>query len=66
MLELARRNQAEAGLGKAELLEGTMETIPLPDQPVDVRILTIGLTHFPGPEGHPRRVSGCSLEGTHS
>lgn len=38
MLELARRNQAEAGVGNAEFLLGTMEDIPLPDGSVDVVI----------------------------
>jgi arsenite methyltransferase len=38
MLELARRNQAEAGVTNAEFLEGTMEAVPLPDESVDVII----------------------------
>jgi len=38
MLELARRNQAEAGVDNAEFLLGTIEHIPLPDQSVDVII----------------------------
>jgi SAM-dependent methyltransferase len=38
MLDLARRNQAEAGVTNAEFLEGTMEEIPLPEQSVDVII----------------------------
>jgi arsenite methyltransferase len=38
MLELARRNQAEAGIGNAEFLEGTMENVPLPEDSVDVII----------------------------
>lgn len=38
MLELARRNQAEAGLSNAEFLFGTLESIPLPDDSVDVVI----------------------------
>jgi arsenite methyltransferase len=38
MLELARRNQAEAGLTNAQFLEGTMEAVPLPDESVDVII----------------------------
>ena len=36
MLELARRNQLEAGVTNAEFLEGEMENIPLPDSSVDV------------------------------
>jgi arsenite methyltransferase len=36
MLELARGNQAEAGVTNAEFLEGRIEAVPLPDQSVDV------------------------------
>jgi arsenite methyltransferase len=38
MLDLARRNQVEAGVTNAEFLEGTMEQIPLPAGSVDVII----------------------------
>jgi SAM-dependent methyltransferase len=38
MLELARRNQREAGVENAEFLRGTIEDIPLPDASVDVII----------------------------
>lgn len=38
MLELARRNQADAGLENVEFLKGTIEKIPLPDRAVDVII----------------------------
>ena len=38
MHELARRNQAEAGVTDAEFLLGTIEAIPLPDAAVDVSI----------------------------
>jgi ubiquinone/menaquinone biosynthesis C-methylase UbiE len=38
MLELARRNAAEAGVTNVEFLEGDMEAIPLPDESVDVVI----------------------------
>jgi arsenite methyltransferase len=38
MLDLARRNQAEAGIGNAEFLAGTIEHVPLPDASVDVVI----------------------------
>ncbi|MFN8145962.1 MAG: arsenite methyltransferase [Candidatus Nanopelagicales bacterium] len=38
MLELARRNQAEAGVENAEFLHGTIEDVPLPDATVDVII----------------------------
>jgi arsenite methyltransferase len=36
MLELARRNQADAGIDNAEFLAGRIEDIPLPDNSVDV------------------------------
>lgn len=38
MLELARRNQREAGATNVEFLKGTIEEIPLPDASVDVII----------------------------
>jgi SAM-dependent methyltransferase len=38
MLDLARRNQAETGLTNAEFLLGTIESIPLDDDAVDVVI----------------------------
>src|SRR4029077_17520475 len=38
MLELARKNQAEAGVANVEFLKGEIEAIPLPDQSVDVII----------------------------
>lgn len=38
MLELARRNAAEAGAGNVEFLQGLIEDIPLPDASVDVVI----------------------------
>jgi arsenite methyltransferase len=38
MLELARRNQRQAGAENVEFLEGTIEQIPLPDDSVDVII----------------------------
>jgi SAM-dependent methyltransferase len=38
MLELARRNQAEAGVENAEFLKGEIENVPLPDEHVDVVI----------------------------
>jgi arsenite methyltransferase len=38
MLELARRNQREAGVENVEFLNGTIEEIPLPDDSVDVVI----------------------------
>lgn len=36
MLQLARANQARAGVTNAEFLEGRIEAIPLPDRSVDV------------------------------
>jgi SAM-dependent methyltransferase len=38
MLELARRNQREAGVQNVEFLKGHIESIPLPDNSVDVII----------------------------
>jgi arsenite methyltransferase len=38
MLELARQNQARAGIANAEFLKGEIENIPLPDSAVDVVI----------------------------
>ena len=38
MLELARKNQAEAGVTNVEFLRGEIEAIPLPDSSVDVII----------------------------
>lgn len=38
MLDLARRNQAEAGVQNVEFLKGSIESIPLPDASVDVII----------------------------
>jgi ubiquinone/menaquinone biosynthesis C-methylase UbiE len=36
MLQLARDNQAKAGITNAEFLEGRIEDVPLPDRSVDV------------------------------
>jgi arsenite methyltransferase len=38
MLELARRNQHEAGVENVEFLKGILEAVPLPDESVDVVI----------------------------
>ena len=38
MLELARRNAAEAGISNVEFLKGEIEDIPLPDDSIDVVI----------------------------
>ena len=38
MLELARRNQREAGVENVEFLRGQIEQVPLPDETVDVII----------------------------
>ncbi len=38
MLELARRNRVEAGVENAEFLKGEIESVPLPDEHVDVVI----------------------------
>ncbi len=38
MLDLARRNQGEAGVENVEFVKGTIEDVPLPDDSVDVVI----------------------------
>jgi SAM-dependent methyltransferase len=38
MLELARRNQVEAGVANVEFLKGEIEDVPLPDASIDVVI----------------------------
>ena len=38
MLELARRNQREAGVENVEFLKGTIEEVPLPEDSIDVVI----------------------------
>ena len=38
MLELARKNQSEAGVENVEFLKGSIEDVPLPDDSVDVII----------------------------
>jgi ubiquinone/menaquinone biosynthesis C-methylase UbiE len=38
MVELARRNQREAGVENVEFLKGTIEDVPLPDESADVII----------------------------
>lgn len=38
MLQLARKNQSEAGISNAEFLKGDIESIPLPESSVDVVI----------------------------
>jgi ubiquinone/menaquinone biosynthesis C-methylase UbiE len=38
MLELARRNQRQAGIENVEFLKGTIEDVPLPDGSIDVII----------------------------
>ncbi len=38
MLDLARRNQADAGVENVEFVKGTIEDVPLPDASVDVII----------------------------
>jgi ubiquinone/menaquinone biosynthesis C-methylase UbiE len=38
MLELARRNATDAGIGNAEFVKGYLEDLPLPDESVDVVI----------------------------
>jgi arsenite methyltransferase len=38
MLELARRNAADAGVGNAEFIKGYLEQLPLPNASIDVII----------------------------
>jgi arsenite methyltransferase len=38
MLELARQNQRKAGIENAEFVKGTIESVPLPDDSIDVII----------------------------
>ena len=38
MLDLARRNQREAGVENVEFVKGTIEDVPLPDDSIDVII----------------------------
>ncbi len=38
MLELARKNQREAGIDNVEFLKGIIEAVPLPDESIDVVI----------------------------
>ena len=45
MLELARKNQAEAGVSNVEFLKGEIESIPLPDASVDVIISNCVINH---------------------
>ncbi len=47
MLELARKNQAEAGIHNAEFLRGRIEAIPLPDDSVDVVLSNCVIGHSP-------------------
>jgi arsenite methyltransferase len=44
MLDLARANQARAGITNAEFLEGHIEAIPLPDEAVDVVVSNCVIT----------------------
>lgn len=50
MLELARRNQADAGIANAEFLLGHIEAVPLPDASVDVVISNCVLSLLPAKE----------------
>jgi arsenite methyltransferase len=50
MLELARRNQADAGIANAEFLLGHIEAVPVPDASVDVVISNCVLGLSPAKE----------------
>jgi ubiquinone/menaquinone biosynthesis C-methylase UbiE len=54
MVELARKNVAEAGVGNVEVIEGYLEDIPLPDASVDVVISNCVINLV----GDKRRVLG--------
>jgi arsenite methyltransferase len=47
MLALARENQKKAGIENAEFLKGTIESVPLPDNSVDV-IISNGVINLSG------------------
>src|SRR5215470_5475328 len=54
MLELARANQAKAGVTNVEFLKGTIEQVPLPDNTVDVIISNCVITC------RPTRTRSCA------
>jgi arsenite methyltransferase len=60
MLELARRNQAEAGVENVEFLKGTIEEIPLPDDSVDV-VISNCVINLSGDKGAVLRESARVL-----
>ena len=65
MLELAARNQREAGVENVEFLKGTIEEVPLPDDSVDVVIsnCVINLSgDKPGPSS-ARPPASCARAG---
>ena len=61
MLELARRNQREAGVENVEFLKGTIEEVPLPDDSVDV-IISNCVINLSGdkPASFARRLGCCA------
>ncbi|MGH9232003.1 MAG: methyltransferase domain-containing protein [Acidimicrobiales bacterium] len=62
MLELARANQAKAGITNAEFLEGRIEDVPLPDASVDVVVSTASSTCPPRrPRCLPKPTGSCDV-----
>jgi arsenite methyltransferase len=59
MLELARRNAAEAGVTNVEFLHGYFEDIPLPDATVDGVISNCVITLAADKLTVLRRPPGC-------
>ena len=68
MLELARRNRDEAGVENAEFLRGTIESVPLADDSVDVIIsncvINLSADKAAGPpRGRPGAAARRALRG---
>ncbi len=60
MLDLARANQAEAGVTNVEFIKGTIESIPLPDDTVDV-IISNCVINLSGDKGRVLREAARVL-----
>jgi ubiquinone/menaquinone biosynthesis C-methylase UbiE len=61
MLALARANAERAGVGNVEFLKGTIESIPLPDDSVDVVISNYVINLSVDKGRCSLRLSGCWL-----